>query len=138
MSLHTKIFYLDTSIWLDYYLQRGYNGDVALALILKIIVEDSIIIFSNYVEKELKSLGFSPTEINTFLTIIKPKHLKHVQVTKNQLEEAYRVSKQKNVPFGDAIHALIARDCEAQLVSRDWDFTKLKEITIAKIPEDLL
>ena len=36
------------------------------------------------------------------------------------------------------IHAILARDNESQLVSRDKDFDRLKDITRAKFPEDLL
>ena len=33
-------FYIDTSIWVDFYEKRGENGESALKLILKIIEED--------------------------------------------------------------------------------------------------
>ncbi len=43
------------------------------------------------------------------------------------------------VPFGDAMHAILSRDHEAQLISRDEkDFNKLKDVTIMKKPEDLI
>lgn len=131
-------YYFDTSIWLDHYLKRGRHGEVALKLILKIIAEDFVIVFSNFVEKELKDVGLSQPEINTLLSMVKPSHIKRTEVTKIQLEEAYRLAKQRSVPFGDAVHAIVARDTESQLVSRDWDFNKLKDITRAKLPEDLL
>ena len=130
-------FYLDTSIWVDHYLERGENGQVALKLILKIIDEHSVVVFSNYVEKELKDIGFSQDEINSLLRMVKPNHLKRVQVTKEQFEEARRLSKQRDVPLGDAIHAVLARDHDAQLVSRDWDFEKLKDITNVQKPQKL-
>ena len=131
-------YYLDTSIWLDYYLNRGENGKIALKLILKIITEDSTIIFSNFIEKEFKNLGLSQIEINSFLQIVKPDHIRRIQITKEQFEEARKLAKQRNIPLGDIIHAIVARDNEAQLVSRDWDFERLKDITKAKLPEDLI
>lgn len=134
----TEKYYFDTSIWMDHYLERGDNGKFALRLILKIIAEDSIIIFSNFVEKELKSIGISKTEIHAFLQIVKPEHIKIVHVTKEQFEEARKIAKQRSVPLGDVIHAVVARDHQAQLVSRDWDFEKLKDITKSKKPEDLI
>ena len=70
--------------------------------------------------------------------MVKPNHLKRVQVTKEQFEEARRLSKQRDVPLGDAIHAVLARDHDAQLVSRDWDFEKLKDITNVQKPENLM
>jgi predicted nucleic acid-binding protein len=132
------LYYFDTSIWLDHYLKREKNGEVALELILKIIRNDDKILFSNFVEKEMKNLGLSQNEIHSLLRIVKPDHIKKVQVRKDQFTEAVRLAKQRSVPLGDAIHAIIARDHEAQLVSRDWDFEKLKDITKARIPEDLL
>jgi len=131
-------YYFDTSIWMDHYLERGKNGESALKLILKIIADDSIIIFSNFVEKELKNLGLSKTEITSFLQIVKPDHIKIAQVTKEEFEEARKLAKQRSIPSGDAIHAVVARDSQAQLVSRDWDFEKLKDISRAKKPEELI
>ena len=132
-----KYFYFDTSIWLDHYLERGVHGEAALKLILKIIAEDSFVVFSNFVEKELKNVGLSPVAINALLSMVKPEHLR-VSVTKVQFEEARHLAKLRAVPLGDVIHAVIARDTGAQLVSRDWDFEKLKDISVVRKPEDFL
>jgi predicted nucleic acid-binding protein len=135
----TEKYLLDTQIWIDHYLERIPHGEAALKLILKIIAEDSIIIFSNFIEKEMTDIGLSKTEIESLLSMIKPNHIKKVSVTKSQFEEAHRIAKQKNIPLGDSIHAIIARDNEAQLVSRDEkDFRKIKDIAIMKEPKDLL
>ncbi len=131
-------YYLDTSIWLDYYLEREENGKNALKLILKIINDKSVIIFSNFVKVELKHIGLSKTEINSLLQIIKPDHIRRVQVTNNQIQESKKLAQLRGVPLGDAIHAILARDHEAQFVSRDKDFERLKDITLTKKPEDLL
>ena len=48
------IYNLDTSIWLDFGMKRGENGESALKLIIKIIEENSIIIYSNIHIKELE------------------------------------------------------------------------------------
>lgn len=96
-------------------------------------------VFSNFNEKELKDIGLSQAEINSLLSVIKPDHIKRVSVTKIQFEEAYRLAKQRSVPLGDAIHAILARDHDAQLVSKDEkDFVKLKDITKHQEPEDLI
>ena len=83
-------------------------------------------------------MGLSQIEINSFLQIVKPDHIRRIQITKEQFEEARKLAKQRNIPLGDIIHAIVARDNEAQLVSRDWDFERLKDITKAKLPEDLI
>ena len=132
------IYYFDTSIWIDIYDKRGYNGEVAKKLMEKIILQDSYVLYSDVVVLELKKLDFFETEINKMLAIAKPNHIKRAQSSRKQIEEAKNIAKQRNVPLRDALHAIIARDNGAQLVSRDWDFEQLKDITQAKKPEDLL
>lgn len=135
-------YYFDTQIWIDHYLKRGLSGiygEQALKLILKIIAEDSKVIFSNFNEKEMKDIGLSEIEINSLLSMIKPDHIKRVSVTKFQFEEARRLAKQRDVPLGDTIHAILARDHGVALISRDEkDFRKLKDITDFREPKDLI
>ena len=52
-------FYFDTSIWIDIYEKRGYNGEVAKKLMEKVIKEDSVIVYSDLVVKEFKRIGYS-------------------------------------------------------------------------------
>jgi predicted nucleic acid-binding protein len=130
-------YYFDTSIWLDIHEERGYNGEVAKELIQNIIFKDHVIVFSNFIERELKHLGFSKNEIGKIIRVAKPNKIKHVHLTKYQLKESIRVAKQRNVPLGDAVHAILARDHESKLVSRDRDFQKLKDITRVYLPEEL-
>ncbi|MBI4154938.1 PIN domain-containing protein [Candidatus Woesearchaeota archaeon] len=133
-----NLYYFDTSIWIDFYDKRGYNGEVAKKLLEKIILQDDFVLSSDVVAIELKKLSFSKYEINQIFSIAKPNHVKKIHSTKNQLEEAKRLAKQRNIPLSDALHAILARDNGAQLISRDWDFEKLKDITSAKKPEDLI
>ncbi|MBI4983693.1 PIN domain-containing protein [Candidatus Woesearchaeota archaeon] len=133
-----NLYYFDTSIWIDFYDKRGYNGEVAKKLLEKIILQDDFVLYSDIVVIELKKLGFSEYEINQIFSIAKPDHIKRVHSTKNQIEEAKKLAKQKDVPLRDALHAILARDHQAQLISRDWDFERLKDITTAKKPEDLI
>lgn len=132
------IFYFDTSIWIDIYDKSGYNGEVATKLIDKIITYDCIVLYSEIVITELKKLGFSDYEINQMLSIAKPDHLRRANYNKSELMVARNWAKQRNVPLGDVFHAMIARDYGAQLISRDRDFEKLKDITHTKLPEEFL
>lgn len=131
-------YYFDTSIWIDIYGERGYNGEVAKKLMDKIILFNDIVLYSETVIRELKRLEFSDYEINTILNIAKPDNIRRIHQTKEQVEEAKRVAKGRDVPLGDAIHAILARDHEAVLISRDRDFEKLKDITQVEIPENLV
>ena len=118
--------------------KRGYNGDMAKKLMKKIILENDFIIYSDIIIFELKRLGFSENEVKQILSIPKKGFTKIVYSTKQQIEEATKLSKKRYLPVRDAMHAILSRDNEAQLISRDWDFDKLKDITKAKIPEDII
>ncbi|MBI2137195.1 PIN domain-containing protein [Candidatus Woesearchaeota archaeon] len=131
-------FYLDTSIWLDFHENRGRNGELALRLIFKILKENLKIAYSDLHIKELKVLGYSKGEIESFFAIAKPANIIRVHIYKEQNWEARSVSKQRDVPVGDALHAIICRDNFLQFVSRDTDFEKLKDIVEAKKPEDFI
>lgn len=129
-------FYLDTSIWIDICEERGNNGENAKELVKKIINYGFIIFYSDVNIIELKKLGFFNQEISNLLNLIKP--IRIIHTNKNQIKEARSLSKQRKVPLKDALHAVLARDNELQLVSRDRDFEKLKDITITKTPEELI
>ena len=131
-------FYLDTSIWLDFYEKRGKNGELALKLILKIINQNLKVAYSDLHIKEFKNLGYSQNEINSILSIVKPNNIKHVHIYREQKEEAKKTARHRNVPEGDALHAILCRDNNLQLISRDIDFEKLKDVSKAKLPEDFI
>ncbi len=129
-------FYLDTSIWLDYYLKRGKNGEIAKDLIKKIIFNKKTIVYSTLTIKELKHLGYMENEIKEILSLSAKRIF--IQVSKEQFNEARRIAKQRDIPVGDVINAIISRDNEAQLVSNDLHFQRLKDITKVKTPLELI
>lgn len=131
-------YYLDTQTWLDFAEKRGYNGEIVKRLLQKIIKENKIILYSDFTIRELKKLGYLENEINKILSAAKPNNLKRIHKTKEQFLEGKKLAKQRNIPLGDAIHAILARDHEATLVSRDSDFQRLKDIVETKTPEDLV
>ena len=59
-----------------------------------------------------------------------------VDSTIHQKESALKVSIKRKAPKGDVLHALIARDNEAILITQDKHFRKLKDIVLVKKPED--
>ncbi len=132
-------YYWDANIWLDIYEKRGYAHEMATKLLRKIIIDDGIIFYSDLVVDELKKVGYSPYEINQIFSIAKPDHLKRVHIYKKQIDEARRVAKKHDVPEADALHAILARDNQFTLISRDQkDFPKLKYIWPAKLPEETI
>lgn len=131
-------FYFDTSIWLDLYENRGRNGILAFKLFAKIIENNFKIAYSDLNVKELKNLNYSAEEINQILSIAKPDNIKHLHIYKYQLEEAKKLALQRNIPRKDALHAVIARDNEVQLIATDIHFEKLKDIIVTNKPEDFI
>tara|TARA_B100000315_G_C14593077_1_gene597017 strand:+ start:7512 stop:7916 length:405 start_codon:yes stop_codon:yes gene_type:complete len=131
-------YYFDTSIWIDIHEKRGNNGKIANRLFRKIIKEDSIILYSHLTLLELRRNGYSHDEIMNILSISKPNNLKRVHIYKEQLEEARKLCKVNDIPKGDILHAILSRDNDGILVSRDWDFQLVRHISKVKLPEDLV
>lgn len=132
------VFYFDTAIWLDFYEKRGARGKAAKRLIRKIIEEDCLVLYSIMNIRELKKLGFFTSQIQNILSILKPDGIKFIQVSKSQIDECTKISSQRGVSKGDVLHAILARDNEANLITRDLDFKKLKDISIPRLPEEFI
>jgi|SRR3989344_1646032 len=136
-----KKFYFDTSIWRDYYENRSDKfrplGEWALMLVNKIISEEHIVLYSDLVTTELK-IHYTEEEIKKMFNVLHDDALVKVDITFSQSEEAIILSKKRNVPFGDALHSILARDYNAILVSRDNHFLELTDIAEIKKPEDLI
>src|SRR3989344_9640393 len=113
----TQAFYLDSSIWRDYYENREDRfrplGEWALKLINKIIEEKDIIIYSDFVIEELK-IKYNEEEINKIFEIISKRNLLlKAIILDSQANEAVILCKKRKVAFGDALHAVLARDNNA-------------------------
>lgn len=130
-------YYLDTSIWLDHYEKRGKNGVSAKRFLLKIVEKEAIIFYSDLIIKELKRLEYGPEEIKTILSAAKTDKIKRVYITKLKIKEATKLAKKTKVPRGDALHAILARDNGAIMISRDRHFESLRSIVISKKPEEV-
>lgn len=135
--LDKERFYFDTAIWLDFYEERDKRGEYALRLMEKIILEEKLVLYSNAIVKELKKLGYLSDEIEIILSPLS-QNIRFVHITKSQIDEAERVAEHRNIPKKDALHAILARDNEAILITRDYHFQKLKDITIPRLPEEII
>lgn len=121
--------YVDTSIWRDYFEDRSDGirplGEFAFQFLKKCKEEKVQIIVSDVVLKEL-SLLFTETEfkirISEFLEIIVM-----VERSKEQTAEALQLLEKPNrkFPLFDIVHAIIARDYNAVLISRDRHFAEI-------------
>src|SRR3989339_381532 len=134
-------YIIDTSIWDDLYEDRkDYNneplGNYAFKLLVKIKAKESAIVLTDFLIKELETL-YSVAEING---MFKPfeKIIKKIIATEEQREEAKKIAKERDVPAGDALHAIIARDNDLNLVTRDGHFRKLEDVSKHHKPEELI
>ena len=134
-------YLIDTSIWVDIYEDRkGYNneplGDYAFKLLVKIKAKESAIALTDFLIKELETL-YSVAEING---MFKPFEniIKKIISTEKQREEAKKIAKERGVPAGDALHAIVARDNDIILVTRDRHFRKMEDISKHYKPEELI
>ena len=135
-------FYLDPSIWRDYYENRSDRfrplGDWALSLINKIIEDGDFILYSDFVIEELK-VKYSEEEINNILEIVSKRNLLlKVEISQSQGKEAALICRQRKVAFGDVLHSILSRDNNAIMVTRDKHFLELLDIANIKKSEDLI
>ena len=138
----SKKYFVDTLTWRDYYENREDRlrplGEWAFEFFKKAMEEGSLIIYSDFVKDELRK-DYDEEKIKDMLGVIdKVDLLKRVEVKPNQFEEAVKLSKERNVPFGDALHAIVARDNNATVITRDHHFEELQDIADSKKPEDLI
>ena len=125
-----KRFYLDTCIWIDLIEGRvGTRGEAfgeeALKLVERIRKGKHRIVLSSEVYRELR-LYFAdvPAVLVSFIELCE-----FIIIPSSQKAEASLIADQRNVPFSDALHAIIARDSSLILVTRDKHFRKLIDIT---------
>ena len=126
-----KVFYFDTSIWLDFIENRNEpnipKSNWAKELVDKIIDNEDFIVFSDMNMIELRGAGYSEFEIEAILVNTKIKTIM-VESSERQIRVSKDLAHKRNIPKGDALHSLIARDNRAILVTLDHDFQKLLDI----------
>ncbi|HII14779.1 MAG TPA: type II toxin-antitoxin system VapC family toxin [Nanoarchaeota archaeon] len=141
-SPHLARYYLDTCIWKDYYENRSDRlrpiGEWALAFINKAVEEGSRLLYSDAVIRELNRY-YTMDKTDAILSIVRNEDcLEKVSISRGQAQEARELSRKHNVPFGDALHAVLARDNNAIIVTRDRHFDELRDIAEARKPEELI
>ncbi len=136
-----EIYYFDTGIWLDFFENRDEpnipKGKWAKTLIEKIIEENGRIVLSEVIKNEMITLKYSRYEIDELFFPFS-KLLVNIYSTKKQFRRAKDLSKKRKIPIFDALHALIARDNRAIMVSLDKHFDKLLDIVKYRKPYELI
>ena len=136
----TEKYLIDTSIWVDLREDRkGFKneplGDYALNLIIKIKTKESRIVLTDFLIRELE-VNYSIEEINGMFKPLE-EQIEKIIVTTEQREEAKRIASKRNIPPGDVLHAIIARDNNLILITRDKHFKQIEDISRHYKPEDI-
>jgi len=134
-------YYVDTSIWMDLVEDRkGYNneplGEYALKLFALIKAKKHKMIISDLLIRELES-NYSIEEINGMMLPFQ-KIMEKVFVTKEQRDKAKKIAEERNLPPGDVLHAIIAKDNNYIMITRDKHFRELEDITKYYKPEEII
>ncbi|MFA6089025.1 MAG: PIN domain-containing protein [Candidatus Woesearchaeota archaeon] len=138
----TVKYYFDTCIWRDYYEDRiGFNnrplGKYASDLILKILSKGDKILFSDFVVNEL-SVAFGYEEIKQMFGLLSLLDiLQRVEVTKEEYLKAKILANKRKIPTVDVLHAIVARNNGAIVISQDNHFLQLKDLVDVRKPEDI-
>lgn len=136
-----KEYYFDTSIWLDFFEGRDEpdipKGTWARELVSKIIRESRKIIYSDLNISELEDAGYSLYEIEELFQPLKS-ILIFVESTEREVGKSRDLSLKRDIPKGDALHALIARDNNLVLITLDKHFQELLDITKPIRPQNII
>ena len=136
----SKKYYLDTSVWMDFYENRKDPskdiGEIAFKLLCKLLASKTNIIVSIFLQKELEAY-YRIEEIRG-MTMLFGKLMIKVELSEEQIKEAKNIAEERKLPKGDVIHAILARDNDAILVSRDRHFQELKDICEIVKPENII
>lgn len=131
-------FYVDTSIWIDLLEDRSDGikplGELAFQFLrlcrknrAKLIYSEAIIFELNQFSEKLAEEIFS-----SFGNL-----LVEVAVSEEQTKEAKIIAKNRKLPPSDVLHAIIARDNGAIVVTRDKHFERLFDIAESSSPEEV-
>lgn len=137
----TEKYYVDTSIWMDLVEDRkGYNdeplGTYALKLFAMIKAKKHKMVVSDLLIRELES-NYSIEAINGMMLPFQ-KIMEKVFVTKEQRDEAKKIADERNLPPGDVLHAIVVRDNDYIMITRDKHFRQLQDITKHYKPEGII
>lgn len=136
-----KSFYFDTSIWLDFLEKRDEpnmpKSEWALKLVDNITNNNDTIVYSDLTLMELKNAGYSIFEVEDLFSALNLR-LFFVEATREQFGKGKDLSYKRQIPKGDAIHALIARDNRARLITFDKHFEKLQDIIKVYNPKEIM
>jgi len=133
-------FYLDTAIWRDYFEDWHDNlrplGEFAFKFLKDCEKNDCEVLFSPLVAHELHS-HYSAERVKEVFSSF-THYLKEVFISPEELSEARTLNhKLKDTHTSDIVHAILARDNCAVLITRDRHFETLSSIVQILSPEEV-
>ena len=135
-------YYLDTAIWMDLHENRADKfrplGDWAFELFRMIRKNKDTVLYSNLVIEELLNYYDKDEADKIIKMAIEERALEKVEITGNHTREASILCKTLKIPFGDCLHAILAKNSNALLVTRDKHFEQLRFLVEIKKPEELI
>ena len=138
-----KVF-VDTNIFLDFYFDRKDLilplGEFAFQFFKRAIeCKFFIIICDSVIEELCRVLNLKEKELNEtlFFDLIKENKIRKINFSEMQVKEASDLSKDNLIPFTNALFAVLARDNNAILISRDKHYYKIENIVEVRKPEEL-
>ncbi|MEK6816715.1 MAG: PIN domain-containing protein [Nanoarchaeota archaeon] len=134
-------YYVDAAIWIDLFEDRkGYNneplGEFAHLFLGLVKIRNEKIVVTDFLFEELRR-GYTMQELEKLFALFKELIIKIV-VKKEECEEAAKISKERNIPKGDALHTVVSRNMYLILIARDRHFDQLKDIAAHYKPEDII
>jgi predicted nucleic acid-binding protein len=130
----SEAIYLDTNVFLDYFLKRR-GSDTAYRILMRSLKCEYNIVVSDWLLKELHKYA-SPQETKTWLATLAAKNkIINIASTDADFEEARRIDEH----FQDPLHAVLAHKAGAKiLVTRNiWDFRSCRHLIKPVFPEDI-
>lgn len=136
-----KRYYLDACIWRDYFDNRSDKlrpiGEWAFKLIKKIIDNNDLFIISDKLLEELRE-EYSFEKLNNLFEIVPDRLIVKIISNEKTIKEAVKIKNEFKIPFGDALHIILAKESKSVLVTRDKHFNEIQNIIEIKKPEELI
>lgn len=136
--------YVDTHIFIDYYLDRKNHfrplGEFAFNFIRNAASCKYHVLISSFNLIELSdNLKMSEQDLweKVLNLLYEAGKITVVEVSDAQRAESRKISKERKIAIADALFAILARDNNAILISRDIHHDEVKDFVEVKKPEEL-
>jgi predicted nucleic acid-binding protein len=133
-------FYVDTAIWRDYFEDRSDGlkplGEFAFLFLKNCEKHNCEVLYSQLVVSELLS-HLSEEQVKQIFSSFS-NFLREIKISKEQIKEAKNIGLWVRYSHtADIMHAILARDNKAILITRDKHFDVLAEIVLVLKPEEV-